>query len=243
VKKLLLVLFILLSATFIYLKVQVLGGENSSFNQTTRFKLGKYPWARSLFGLHNDGDARAWYLSGEGPIVVEVVKAEGVGVDERTLERFISDIEKYTGREVIMFNEEMFQRGRLSEADLDVVVNDHRHRAADSQPNLFIMFTEDFERQNGEVGKTYKEFGIVLSTTRLREISAAYPDSLSEYVESTLLHEFGHQIGLQHNEGIKCIMNEKVEKPNPGGLFGGYYTETEFCLEELNQLKQIKELY
>src|SRR6185369_2602211 len=95
-KGLVLVAFIALCGTLIYFKVEAMGDPGSTFNQTTRFTLGKYQIMRNLLGLHNDGDARAWYLEGTGPITLEVVQSSVAPLDDTILGKFVGDIKAYT---------------------------------------------------------------------------------------------------------------------------------------------------
>jgi predicted Zn-dependent protease len=243
IKPFFLLVFIALCGTFIYLKVQINGNEKSQFNQTTRYELGEYPWARKVLGLHNDGDARAWYLSGNEKMVIEVARASNVDVNEKAFETFVANVEKYTGREVVYFQEETFKPGRLSDADLEEIVRQHRRHEVSSAPNLFIIYAEDFNRDGIEVAKTFKEFAMVLSDKRLKEITQRFSEAFPEYVQSTMLHEFGHQLGLDHNTEIDCLMNEKVEKPNEDGIFSRHYTQTDFCDYEKNELEKIKQQF
>jgi hypothetical protein len=55
-----------------------------------------------------------------------------------------------------------------------------------------------------------------------------------------MLHEFGHQLGLEHNDQADCIMNERIEKPSGAGEFFGQFNQTGFCDLELEQIGQIK---
>lgn len=221
------------------MKSQILGSPSSSFNQTTRYKLGESQFARSLLGMHNYGDARGWFLKGQSPIVVEVVSAKGLDIDQRALDNFAEDIKKYTGKYATVFNYEEVPNGVLSDEVLGTEVSLHRKQTISGQPNLFIIYADDFERSGTELAKTYNEYGMVLSDKRLKEVTAGYPGAVTEYVESTLLHEFGHQLGLEHNDLPGCVMNERVE--NPIVMWGSNtdYIETEFCELELNQLKAI----
>lgn len=239
-KKFLLLIIIVLCAAFVYLKLQIIGDPNSDFNQTTRFSLGGYQIMRSILGLHSYGDARNWYLGGNKGLVVEVVRAKGTSLDENTLNNFVKDVEKYTGKQVTLFNTEEIPAGVLTDQDLANISGGYRHHILDGYSNLFIIYSADFKRQGEEVGKTFREYGIVLSDLRLREVTAQYPASMPQYVESTLLHEFGHQLGLEHNDKSACVMNVEVERPMALGLFNGSYTQTEFCDYELKQLDAIK---
>ena len=239
-KKFFLLLLIVVLGTFIYLKLQVLGDPNSSFNKTTRYNLGKYPIVRTILGLHSDGDAREEYLSGNSSMAVEVVRSKNTTINEQVLNRFVEDVKTYTGRQVVLFNTEVFPGGTLSDSQLADVVSGYRHHVVPGQPNLFVIYAEDYVRAGAEVGKTYHEFGIVLSDKRLREVTAQFPSALGQFQESTLLHEFGHQLGLGHNEQPDCLMNAKAEQPSVQDSFSNIFTPTKFCDFELNQLNGIK---
>ena len=239
-KKFLLLLFIATCCSFIYLKVQILGDANSSFNMTTRYSLGKYSILRDILGLHSYGDARNWYLSGNEGIVLEVVQSKESQIDDQTLNNFAADIKMYTGKNVSIFNTEQISDSTLSDSDLEDVAKSYRHHVITGAANLFVIYANDYKRKGQEIAKTVDEYGIVLSDKRLKQVTANYPQSMSQYVESTLLHEFGHQLGLEHNDRSGCIMNAKAEDPEAQGLFDGSYTVTKFCDYELNQLNVIK---
>ena len=239
-KKFLLIIFIAVCAVFIYLKVGSLGDPDSRFNQTTRFKLGEYSALRTIFSLHNDGDARGWYLAGAGQIDIEVARAENVEMDEIALQNFVNQVGQYTGRPVQLFNAGAIKSGRLTAADLADINASRRHRVASGDTNLFVIYADDFARQSGEVGETYQETAVALSDKRLKEVTGGNPEAFSQYLQSTLLHEFGHQIGLEHNSRPNCIMNVKVEQPDRQAAFTGFYTPTQFCDFELKQLETVK---
>lgn len=239
-KKFLLLVFIALCGAFIYLKVSALGDPNSYFNQTTRFTLGKYQIMRTVLGLHNDGDARAWYLQGTSQLDLEVVDTNAATIDQQGLDDFAAKVGQYTGRPVVVYHNDKIPGGTLTDTDLAGIVKGFRRHVLPGQPNLFVIYADDYQRADSEVGKTYREFGIVLSDKRLKEVTSQFSQSMPQYVESTLLHEFGHQLGLDHNDQSGCIMNPKVDKPDVTGEFTGSFTAISYCDFELQQLNAIK---
>jgi hypothetical protein len=244
VKTFLLLLVIVVLGAFVYIAVNVRGDLNSGFNQGFRYKLGRYGFFRALFGLHNDGDAREQYLLGEGPLVVEVVEPLNYDIPDELINSFSRKIGNLIGREIINYNVDSIPSGSLSEDDLEKIVKEKRRHFLPGQPNLFIIYAEDYVGRRDEVGKTYKEFGILLSYNRLKEITNQQPEAFKQYLETTVLHEFGHQVGLPHNDQSGCIMNEKVNRPQAQGFFDGFYTPGDYCVQEKqdmeNTIKSLK---
>ena len=239
-KKFFLIVFITLCAIFIYLKVESLGSPSSSFNQTTRYQLGHYQLWRSILGLHSYGDARAWYLEGNQQIRLDVVEANGADFSSQALSGFVDEIKKYTGRGVQVYDYEKINNGVLSDQDIQTIVaNDHNTNFF-GQPELFVLYVQDYNHPDGEVAKTYQEYGIIVSHDQLMQVTKYFPDSLPEYEQSTLLHEFGHQLGLEHDTGNNCVMNAAVDHPILTNSFSGNYTPTDFCQSEVDSINAIK---
>ena len=235
-----LLLVIAVCGAFIYLKVSSLGDENSRFNQVARYRLGKSSFARTILSLHKDGDARGWYLVGDTPIIVEVVSAKGAELNEEALQIFVKSVKEYTGRQVDVYNVDTIQNGSLSSIGLAEIDRSFRRHVKPKQPNLFIIYAEEFVSKTEEVGMTYREYGMVLSHNRLVSLTSRYPQALPQYIASTMLHEFGHQLGLDHVDNKQCVMHKDVENPASALSFSGIFTSTEFCSEEFEALNKIR---
>lgn len=239
-KVFLLLLLIIICGTFIYMKSQSLGSDDSYFNQNTRYTLGKYSLARWILSLHKDGDARAMYLLGSSPITLEVVRSVNAPLDEKPVKDFANRIEEYTGRKVVIFNTDTISETVVRKDQLKGIAATRRRHMVAGQPNLFVVYAEDFLSDKNEIGMTIEEYGILLSHRKIVDLTSSHPQAKNQYITSTLLHEFGHQIGLPHNTNNSCIMNESVDGPADKAFFSGFFTVTKFCSEELETLKQIK---
>lgn len=234
-----LLILIVILGSFVYLTSAVRGNENSHFNQTTRYKLGQYGWVRALFSLHKNGDAKMQYLFGSGPIVLEIVQATGVELHPESIDSLARSSSQLINRTVQIFNVDIIKSGQLTDADIWTVVKEKRRHYLPGQPNFFVIVADDYVGGK-EIGKTFQEFGAVISYNRLKEVTSNYSALLEQYLGSIILHEFGHQLGLNHNDGSNCIMNAKIENPDVMGIFDSIYTPKEFCEFEINQIKEIK---
>lgn len=234
-----LLVIILFSGIFVYLKMQSLGDENSSFNQTTRYRLGKFGFFRTTLGLHKDGDSRAEYLLKDTSIIIEVVQPSGAKLSDGAMDAFAKKVSEYTGRNTRVVNTDTIAAGYLNEGQLAGIVRGNRRHFDGGSSNLFVMYVDDFPGSDKNVAKTYQDYGMVISHDRLVNLVREYPSSLPDYQLSTLLHEFGHQIGMDHNTTNGCIMNEAVESPS-GGVFYGASTPTSFCSTEIDEISAMR---
>jgi predicted Zn-dependent protease len=61
-------------------------------------------------------------------------------------------------------------------------------------------------------------------------------DNFDSQIVSLLLHEFGHQLGLDHNSTQGCLMNAQTEFSDRGKLLEEI---DDFCDHEKNQIKNM----
>ena len=240
-KKILLIIFILLCAVFIYLKVQVNGNPNSNFNKTTRVTLGGHPFMRAVLGLHSSGDARAEYLNGKGPIIIEWFAPETENVDPGTFNNLAKLVQQYTGRAT-----QVLYAGGISDSIVPVSnLASFKLKAGAEVPSgsaLMVYLTENYTpRPDIEISSTYQETGMVLSLTALRDFVKNDPQDLNKYIFSSMLHEFGNQIGLpEQGTDPRCIMNLHAGIDGSPLELHGYSEPQDFCPAEQLEIQTLK---
>jgi len=251
-KKFFITLFLLLvifaSAFFIFLKLSANGSQYNYFNQNWRYRLGEYALARKILGLHNDGDARLEYLGKKyAKIVVEVDQMAGASryftlIDD-VQKSLAAKIRAATGKPAVFkFSDSAIPyRESLSAADLEAIKKDYQnYQAAGDEAKLYLLLVFADQENSNRLGVTLEEDGIVLfqkTFGRSFKEADARPDIFPDFLAGTFLHEFGHQLGLDHNAYPFCLMNSYEEFSNqirPGQVI------TDFCPAEKELLQKTK---
>ncbi len=240
-KAIFLIVLVLFLGVFIYLKLEAGGDPNSHFNQTTRFVLARHPVIRTLLGLHNKGDARAEYLEGTSPLVIEWFQPVSENVDSTVLQKFADLAGKYTGRPT-----EVIFGAAVSEGVIPLATVNNLAFKASSPPSgssvIYAVFATDYQpKGSGELSTTHGETAIVVSLNANRQFLASYSQDLDNYLLSDLLHEFGNQIGLpEQGTDTSCIMNLHAGlNGQPLESFGRLEPQ-DFCPAEVNEINNIK---
>jgi predicted Zn-dependent protease len=245
IKALLLIIVIAAASVFIYLKIMSLGDPNSNFNQTTRYSLGKKPWVRTVLSLHNDGDARGEYFCTNcGPLVIEWFKPQTEEVNKNILEQFAKSVTEYTGRQAQAIEGGPVGDSILSKSNLSSLTVKKFAQKIPNASILYIFFVEDYKpRDAQELSTTYGESAMLVSLNAHRAFLKNYPSQLDIYLFSTLLHEFGHEIGLQHNNDSSCVMYAHAGIGGQPMEVYSHETPTDFCPAEQNQINQLRVQY
>lgn len=196
------------------------GDEHNWFNVTWRPGLARRVLFRNIFNLHNDGDARNEYL---GPKTKRITIITKLYVEpwfsDVVWKEFSKKISGVTGKPVELLTEK------------DVVTS--------LDAPVYIYLESVNEENPLTLGKTYNESGIILYKQGLESFSEDTPETKEAYIVSTLLHEFGHQLGLAHNEEPGCLMNSHAETGG-NAKFIASEVVTNFCPDEIEQISKIK---
>lgn len=224
-----LLIIIVFTFSFIVLRSLASGSEDNFFNQKYRLEFGESYFLRNVLGLHYDGDARNGYLDRiDSKILVEVDAMDGLNLSDESLDLLLDRIKQVTGKEVGYIKSDTLPfQDAVDEKQIPKLVQ--KYKSWDnSNDYIYLLVLSSSQQDLDLLGLTYQEDGIVLFEKSLQSFTQASPGTLNNYIESTALHEFGHQLGLDHNEESGCLMNAHAEK-NHVALENPKSILTDFC--------------
>jgi hypothetical protein len=236
----LLIIVIFVNFVFIILRAQALGPENNFFNTRLREKFARVEFLRHVLGLHYDGDGKSDYLSHKySKIFIEVDSMDGLQVPDASLKLLAEKISDITGKPTTyaVSNTHIPYVSVLTEGQISDTVNQNRnYKNHDDTAVLYLLYVSKVSDDVQEVGSSYEESGILLFDSVLVDFTSSNPSTFNNYVESTALHEFGHQLGLPHNNYSDCLMQASVDMG-----YNGYTTPAgvivDFCDYEKDLIK------
>lgn len=236
------VVIILLSGSLIVFNFGSLGKEDNWFNKNYRLKLAQYPILRYVIGLHYDGDGRSDYLGSRfDKIVVEIDSLEGITPNTQALEDLVSRIKDVTGKETnyLISNSDIPAFEFDSEEVGSFIDRLRVHSSSSGAASVYVLYAGVNKDEPTLLGQTFKEYGIIVYSQALDNFVSQNPATKKLYESSTILHEFGHQLGLGHNDKANCLMNESAEY-NHKARFRAEGVIMDFCPLELQQIRFIK---
>ncbi len=233
-------LAILFWVGFGLLRMQANEDGDNFFNRNLRASFIKSDTLRRIFHLNFDGDARAFYFS-KNKITVEVVWMEGVFLDREAISRAVENISKVTGNEVTV----EYNNYPISSLEAGSSLSDLEKKYRDisfspSKPSLLLMALPYDVDNKSRIGTTLGSTTVVLYVSAIDDLVSKNKEQVSKLQEGTVLHEFGHQLGLDHNNKEGCLMNPQAEI---NGSYGASNWITNFCEYELETLSKLRESY
>jgi hypothetical protein len=232
---------IVLSFGFVWLKNEARGPQTDYFNQHLRAWFDKYQPLRQILSLHYDGDGQTDYLGRHyKKILIEVDLMTALDTRLDALDNLAKHIQEVTGKPTsyIISDRDISYERTLTDEQIQAIPRQYQtFFTSGDTAVVYLMYLSRDKDHPSLLGLTYQEYGIVLFGDALRDLTDENSNLLSSYEESTSLHEFGHQLGLQHNIQTGCLMNEFVElgdvkHQRPPDVI------TDFCDLEKNLIKQ-----
>lgn len=226
------------SAASIFIAVGSRGSDDNYFNTRYRHMVTRHGFLRSLFGLHYDGDARSEYLGpNKTKITIRIGVQSRANIPHSVWQEFTAKLESAVGKKATY---EIVDTELLTSRPIEETFSNLAPYVEESSTAYLYIAVLDSDPENADVlGSTYRENGIVLYNAALEEFTQFTPATYNTYAMSTLLHEFGHQIGLAHNNENACLMTEHAESDHVAKTHPSL-TVTDFCDFELEQIKNIQ---
>jgi len=220
-------------ASLLFGRLGAAGDENNFFNSHYRARLAAQPLLRKFFGLHETGDAKSDYL---GPhyqnIIVEVDSLSGANPAPTILSQLADRIKEVTGKDAsIYFSDgDIALDQSVSPTDVDRIAAGYRNKWTEGNTAVVYLLVLDAPPADDPtlLGETHHEDEIILFTKALRDFTAGSSSTYDNYELSTALHEFGHLLGLPHNERPGCLMNSHAEADHVPQYYAGDVV-TDFC--------------
>jgi predicted Zn-dependent protease len=235
---LILILVTLFSCLFIFFAKF---NENSFFGKIARKELIKHPSLSHTINLNQPGDEKYAYLDHNNDIIRVQLVFIGNAEPDINLENWVDKmISETTGKKAeihkvdsLLFDEQV----TYSNKDL-LKIRDGIKNNSD-MPELNIVYLSSYSDIPTYGGLVQNKNTIYIFKGTLNNLT---PDKkqVSTLEKSTLLHEWGHLLGLEHNDISGCVMSNKVEVSDMPYLYGSQIP-TDYCQNELEELKTISE--
>lgn len=218
--------------------------QKNWFNQHWRPSFAQSSILRTMFGLHWDGDGRAMFLGAHPPMLTLVFHAEpgrllSDNVKNQLVQNLTKVVQKSNGVQVIDGSTVLTRLDSYSREQVRALASQSKFRQGiDNSATLHVFLLSRFTDAPSNIGMTVREDGVVVFMDAIADLTQSNQASADAYVLSTILHEFGHQLGLDHVGSSNCVMASEVE--NPQGYFS---TPTQYCSEELQLIEVQREKF
>jgi hypothetical protein len=210
------------------------------YGKKLRVEILHHNYLTSLLNLNQPGDARFLYLkSSRDNLRVEVNYLPRQKPDNEVDGWIKKMILGTTGKNVdIEISEDLFDDAKISYSDDDL--NNIRNKLSSrfAPLKLNIVYLTKYKETPSLVGLTLHRDTLFIFKENLNSLSE---DEIiqKKLEESTLMHEWGHLLGLEHEDDINCIMAEQVDVYTNKAWLNTI--PTEYCPTEYYHLKDISD--
>jgi hypothetical protein len=207
-------------------------------NQTLRPVILTHPFVRKLLNLNSIGDNRYAYLHNPQALQITVWHEPQYVPDPKVNDWLKTIIAQTLNRPAAITYQILTQPLGPSQTDADLkAVLKLIHPIGDlAAPSLSLVYVPESQSAPTNAGAVLTSDTIFLFTHTIANLSDR--ENIRQRIEqSTIMHEWGHLLGLEHLNETGCIMSEKVEV-YPNRQFQGSNIPTAYCAEELYQLKK-----
>ncbi len=219
--------------------------QDNWFNANYRETFARSPFLRGIFHLRYDGDAKSDYFDVKKfpHLRIIVDRYEGCAVPLDVMTIVGSEIQRITGRsEAVQFvqnNTFTAMQGSYSKIDIRKLAQQMEkvHSHGDTAI-AYLLCLNTYSDQPTNIGSTVNDDGMVVFFQTIKGISVEAPNNETPYLISTILHEFGHQLGLDHVQNDECIMATSAEVPGSSPA-DSVIIPSRYCPAELDTAAEI----
>ena len=215
-------------------------GNKSALGGFVKGQVMKYPRLISLMNLNEPGDNRFLYLGQKSQqIKVNIYSVNNARSNEKVGEWINEIIFETTGKRAVVSDLGSINYkndGLLSDDDLN---NIRKLLISEmgTPSDLNIVYTSSYSEKPSSIGLVIHRDTVYIFNDALKKLSEK--SAVNNILEkTTIMHEWGHLLGVDHILNDDCVMSEVVEVyDNPSY---GKSLPTKYCWEELEAIKIIK---
>ena len=229
---LVILLVVLVPLTILMVKFDYQSGMGTA----VRNILIKYPKIVELINLNQPGDYRYYYKNLDNPIEIFVAHTDGNVVNDN-LKNWLTSMVDATLKQPTMVtvdpNPLPFGKNSVSLTDLNTMRIEAISRSG-KNTNLYIIYTSSYMPQPSIAGIVAHRDTIFIFKQNLESL-VSQPQQLNDIEQSTIMHEWGHLLGLEHNDLPNCLMSAtsdiEINRLNNRNFF-----PTTYCWDEVYEL-------
>ena len=196
----------------------------------------------SLMNLSEPGDNRFVYLSEKyKSIPVIIAYPDYMTLNNNTSNWIREIIQDTIGKEtnMNMFSLTSFDSKKAA-TDKDILsIRNTLRKKYPYTNSLYIIYLPLYQESSSNAGIAIHRDTIVIFTSVIMNLSEDMP-TRNRLEQSTLMHEWGHLLGLPHLSEPSCVMADTVEVLD-NYKFGKFQVSVDYCWDSLYMIKKLSD--
>jgi hypothetical protein len=230
----LLILFIVLIPVVIYL----IKFNNSSFlGEMLKKRVLRFPELVELLNLNNPGDAKYIYFEPKDRDLTIGIISVNSEEPNKNINEWMREIISESVKRGVILSDVMYLDFPKSQLLTKEDLNEIRSNAILTDKNdLNLIYTSSYFEKDNSVGIVLHRDTIFIFKDAIDMLSErGFVKDVLE--KTTIMHEWGHLLGLDHIDDENCIMNEQVQVLDSNPLARNL--PTKYCWKELQKIEEL----